>query len=199
MTFKQEQVLALARKQGIIRAADISSIGATRSHLRSLVGAGHLTRVERGLYRLNEFDFTESHSLVEAVRRQSRGVICLLSALSFHNIGTQQPHQVWLTVPYGSRIAKSGGVSQKIIVATSPGYESGIETHIIEGVEVPVYSIAKSVADCFKFRNKIGIDVAIEALREVMRDRRCSIADIYTFAKIDRVVKVIRPYMEALA
>ena len=199
MTEKQERVLALARAQGIIRPSDLKQLGATNSQLRGLVAAGAITRAARGLYRLSDHEFTESHSLVEAVRKQSKGVVCLLSALSFHDVGTQLPYQVWLAIPYGTRIAKSDGLSLRVVVATSPGYEAGIEWHRIEGVDVPVYSIAKTVADCFKFRNKIGLDVALEALREVLRKRSCNRDDLRQYAKINRVENIMRPYMEAMS
>ena len=199
MTEKQERVLALARAQGVIRPSDLKQVGATSSQLRGLVASGTITRSARGLYRLSDHEFTESHSLVEAVRKQSKGVVCLLSALSFHEIGTQLPYQVWLAVPYGTRIAKSNGVPLRVVVATSPGYEAGIESHLIEGVDVAVYSIAKTVADCFKFRNKIGLDVALEALREVLRERRCNRDELRQYAKTNRVENIMRPYMEAMS
>ena len=158
-----------------------------------------MLRSARGLYTLAAFEATESRSLVEAVRTQSKGVVCLLSALGFHGVGAQLPHQVWLTVPYGSRIAKSEAVPLKVVVARGEAYEAGVEVHRLEGVEVPVYSVAKTVADLFKFRNRIGVDVAIEALKEALRDSRCTREEILRYARVDRVERVITPYLEALS
>ena len=158
-----------------------------------------MVRSGRGLYTLAGYEVTEAHSLVEAVRAQSKGVVCLISALSFHGIGTQQPHQVWIAVPYGARISKNDAVPMRAVVMRSPGHEVGIETHRLEGVDVPVYSVAKTIADCFKFRGTVGLDVAIEALREALHERRCNRDDLRRYAEIDRVYKMMRPYMEALS
>ena len=194
-----QQIVALANKQGVIRPRDLVALGVDPNSLRGLVHDGLMVKIGRGLYALADYDVTEFHSLVTAVRAQSNSVICLLSALSFHGLGTQLPHKVWVAVPYGARIAKTEAVPMRVVVLRPPAYESGIERHELEGIDVPVYSIAKTVADCFKFRNKIGLDVAIEALREALRDRRCAREEIRQYAKIDHVEKVMKPYMEALS
>lgn len=194
-----QQIIALAHEQGVIRPRDLTALGVSSTNLRNLVQKGIMIKTGRGLYTLADYDFTEFHSLVAAVRAQSKGVICLLSALSFHNLGTQLPHQVWVAIPYGARVSKTDAVPIHTVVLRPPAYEAGIEIHQLEGIDVPVYSIAKTVADCFKFRNKIGLDVAIEALREALRERRCSREEIRQYARINRVEKVMRPYMEALS
>lgn len=199
MAGKQEILLAFARERGVVRPKDLVPIGVSPAYLRRLVEDGAMVRSARGLYTLKDFEVTESHTLVEAVRAQSRGVVCLLSALAFHDLGTQLPFRVWLAVPYGARISKGEAVPTQVVVMRPPGYEEGIETHLLEGVEVPVYNVAKTVADCFKFRGKVGLDVAIEALKEALSDKRCSREEIRRYAKVDRVENVIRPYMEALA
>lgn len=199
MSDKRTRIIALARERGVVRPRDLGAIGISPTYLRGLVADGTVLRSGRGLYTLADYDLTEAHTLVEAVRTQSKAIVCLLSALSFHGLGTQLPHQVWLAVPYGGRISKNDAVPMRIVVMRPPAYGAGTETHRLEGVDVPVYGVAKTIADCFKFRSKVGLDVAIEALREALRDRRCTRDDIRNYAQIDRVDKVIRPYMEALS
>jgi predicted transcriptional regulator of viral defense system len=194
-----QQIITLAHEQGVIRPRDLTMLGIGSNQLRRLVREGVMNKAGRGLYTLADFDVTEFHSLVTAAQAQSKSVICLLSALSFHGLGTQLPHQVWLSVPYGARISKSDAVPMRVIVLRPPAYDAGIEIHRLEGVDVRIYSIAKTIADCFKFRNKVGLDVAIEALREALRERRCSREEIRQYARIDRVERIIRPYMEALS
>jgi predicted transcriptional regulator of viral defense system len=199
MDSKREQILDLAGTMGVFRPRDLSAIGVSPAYLRRLLTDGVVSRTARGLYTLAEFDLTEAHTLVEAIRAQSNGVVCLASALRFHGIGTQLPARVWVAVPFGSRITKREWPPMRAVVMRPPAYGQGIEVHQLEGVDVPVYGVAKTVADCFKFRNTVGLDVALEALREVLRDRRCSREEIRQYARIDRVENVIRPYMEALA
>ena len=193
------RIVELARERGVIRPRDLTLLGINRNRLRDLVRSGEIVKTGRGLYTLAEFDVTESHTLVEAVRAQSNGVICLLSALSFHGLGTQLPHEVWIAVPYGGRITKTDAVPMRTVVVRPPAYAAGIEVHRLEGIDVPIYSVAKTVADCFKFRSKVGLNVAIESLREALRDRRCTREEIRAYARADRVEQVMRPYMEALS
>ncbi|MBS1714201.1 MAG: type IV toxin-antitoxin system AbiEi family antitoxin domain-containing protein [Armatimonadetes bacterium] len=199
MPTKRQQILELAKQRGAIRPRDLRQIGVSPSYLGHLMSRGELIRSSRGLYTLATFELTQDHTLVEAVRTQPKGVVCLLSALAFHHVGTQLPHQVWLAVPFGSWIAKPSGIPIRTVVMRHDGYFPGIERHQIEGVEVPVYSVAKTIADCFKFRQTIGIGVAIEALREALRDRRCTRDELHRHAKALRVERVMRPYLEALS
>lgn len=199
MSDKRTRIITLAREQGVVRPRDLNALGISPTYLRELVADGTVVVSGRGIYTLADYELTEAHSLVEAVRIQSKGVVCLLSALSFHGLGTQIPHQVWLAVPFGARISKSNSIPMRVVVMRSPAHEAGTEVHRLEGVDVPVYGVAKTIADCFKFRSKVGLDVAIEALREALRERRCPREDIRMYAQIDRVDKVIRPYMEALS
>jgi predicted transcriptional regulator of viral defense system len=193
-----QSLIELAHNQGVIRPRDVSSLGVDRWDIRRLVDSGVMVRTSRGLYRLADYEVTESHSLVEAVQAQSNAVICLLSALNFHGLGTQLPHQIWVAIPYGARITKKISVPMRAVVMRPPAYDAGIEDHRLEGIEVQVYGVAKTIADCFKFRNKVGLDVALEALREALRERRCSRDEILRYAKIDRIENVIRPYLEAM-
>jgi predicted transcriptional regulator of viral defense system len=199
MTNKKDALARLAEKHGIVRARDLKALGIGRAVLRSLVQEGTIVREARGLYSHKAFRATEAHSLVEASCTQSKGVVCLTSALGFHGVGTQLPSDVWLAVPKGTRIAERRELPIRVVVLNRDSYEAGIETHIIEGVHVRIYSVAKTVADCFKFRSKVGLDVALEALKEALRDRRCTRDEILGFAQIDRVANVMRPYIEALS
>lgn len=195
----ERRILALARQQPLVRARDVVARGIPREHLLRLCRSGRLVRQARGVYALAELPVTEHHSLALAVKRVPRGVICLLSALRFHRLTTQDPHEVWIAINYKAH--KPSVQSPALHVARFSGRAlvAGVERHVIEGVRVPVYSAAKTVADCFKYRNKIGIDVAIEALREALRSRKASVNEIHEFAKICRVGNVIRPYLESLA
>ncbi|MEW6568908.1 MAG: type IV toxin-antitoxin system AbiEi family antitoxin domain-containing protein [Chloroflexota bacterium] len=193
-----ERILALARKRGVLRLKDVTALGIHPEYVRRLVSAGRLMRTGRGLYVLAEADLTESHSLVEAVRRVPDGIVCLLSALQFHRIGTQMPHQVWLALSHKARLPRTDSSPLRIVRFSGTALRSGIEKHRIEGIDVRVYSPAKTVADCFKYRNKIGLDVALEALREGWRRRRFSMDELWSYAKVCRVANVMRPYLEGL-
>jgi predicted transcriptional regulator of viral defense system len=134
----------------------------------------------------------------EVAKRVPQATLCLLSALVFHEITTQSPASVWIALSKGARTPALASPSLRIVRLSGPSLAEGIDKHQVEGVTVRVYSAAKTVADCFKFRNKIGLDVAIEALKDCLRQKRASIDEIYRYAKVCRVSNVIRPYMEAL-
>jgi predicted transcriptional regulator of viral defense system len=197
-TPKSDRVLALAREFPFVRPRDVESIGVPREYLLRLHRAGQLERVGRGLYRLPNSPVTEYHNFAQVARRVAQGVICLLSALVFHNIGTQNPFEVWIAVPRGTRHPKLDAPPLRVTTLSGTAYEQGIEEHAIEGVTVRIYSVAKTVVDCFRFRNKIGLDVAMEALRESIRSKKTTIHEINRFAKLARLGRVMRPYLEAL-
>jgi predicted transcriptional regulator of viral defense system len=167
-------------------------------HLTSLVREGTLERVARGRYRLAGSPITEHHGLVLAAAIVPRGVICLISALSFHGLGTQLPAQIWIAIDRRARRPKDTYPPLRVLRFSGRALTSGIETHRLEGHAVRIYSIAKTLADCFKYRNKIGLDVALEALREAWRKRRVTVEDINRFARVCRVERVMRPYLEGL-
>ncbi|HEY9826660.1 MAG TPA: type IV toxin-antitoxin system AbiEi family antitoxin domain-containing protein [Stenomitos sp.] len=195
---KAQQILALARKTGVLRSRDVETYGIHREYLRRLEQQGLLIRSGRGIYTLLDTDFTEHHSLVEASQRVPHGVICLLSALRFHEITTQAPFEIWLAIHGKARLPRENLLPLHIVYMSGKAFESGIESHQLEGVPVQVYNLPKSVVDCFKYRNKIGLDVALEALRESWRDRRCTMDELWHYAKICRVSNVMRPYLESL-
>ena len=193
-----ERILHLAREQGVLRLRDATALGIHPEYVRRLAADGRLIRSGRGLYMLAEADVTEHHSLVEAARRVPEGIVCLLSALQFHQVGTQMPHQVWLAIDVKARLPRVDHPPLRIVRFSGDALRTGIEVRRIEGTQVRVYGPAKTVADCFKYRNKIGIDVALEALREGWRERRFTMDDLWRFAKICRVANVMRPYLEGL-
>jgi predicted transcriptional regulator of viral defense system len=147
---------------------------------------------------LPEADVTEHVSLVEASLRVPHAVVCLLSALRFHGVGTQNPHEVWLAIGHKARKPAASQLPLRFVRFSGDALSKGVEIHEIQGVPVPIYSPAKTLADCFKFRNKIGLDVAIEALRDGWRRRRFTMDELWGYARMDRVSNVIRPYLEAL-
>jgi len=193
-----DRIITLARRRGVLRFNDVTGAGIHPEYVRRMVADGWLLRDGRGLYRLPDADVTEHHSLVEAARRVPGGVVCLLSALSFHQIGTQLPHQVWLAIDVKARRPRVDHPPLRIVRFSGAALLSGIEQHSIEGVGVRVYSAAKTIADCFKYRNKIGLDIALEALHEGWRERRFTMEEIQAYANVCRVANVMRPYMESL-
>jgi predicted transcriptional regulator of viral defense system len=194
-----DKIISLAREGGIIRPRDLDAYGIPREYLRRLCIKGILERQSRGIYTLRDIELTQHHSLMQACKRLPKGVVCLLSALRLHNLTTQAPFEVWMAIDRKARLPKVEGVPLRLVRFSGEALTEGVEHHVIEGVEVSVYNPAKTVADCFKYRNKIGLDVALEALRECRRERRCTMDDLWRFAKICRVANVMRPYMEAIS
>ena len=185
--------------QGVVRARDAEARGLARSELTRLVQTGELERVGRGLYVPAKAKITEHHSLVEAAARVPHGIVCLLSALRFHGIGTQNPHEVWLAIDVKAWKPVVDSPPLRIVRFSGTALTYGIEVHKLEGVDVRITSREKTVADCFKYRNKIGLDVSLEALREYLRSRKRSIDQLTKAAEACRVARVMRPYLEALA
>jgi predicted transcriptional regulator of viral defense system len=193
------KALRLARRRGVVRPRDLDRHGISREQLRRLVRRGKLRRVGTGLYSLPDSQPSEHRTLVEACMRVPQGVICLLSALRIHGLTTQNPFEVWLAIPHKAWRPKSEGPPLRLVHLSGPALTKGVEEHKVEGVVVRVFGAAKTVADCFKFRNKIGLDVALEALRDYRRKHRAGMDELWRFAKICRVTAVMRPYLEALA
>ena len=193
-----DKVLDLVREVGVIRPRDLEAAGIPGRYLSQLAHRGELDRVGRGLYTLAGAAPSEHRSLAEAAKRVPRGVVCLLSALRFYELTTQTPFEVWLAIGQKDRTPRPNGTRLRIVRFSGEARNSGIETQIIEGVPVRVYGPAKTVADCFKFRNNIGIDVAVEALRDCLGQRRCTTDELFEYARVCRVSRVMRPYVEAL-
>jgi predicted transcriptional regulator of viral defense system len=196
---RSEQVVELAKRAGVVRARDLASQGIPRVYLKRLQMKGVLEQVSRGLYTLVGAPVTEHHTLAETAKRVPHGVVCLLSALSFHKLTTQAPFEVWLAIDRSAREPRLDYPPLRIMRMSGEAREAGVEKHDIEGVPARITSAAKTIVDCFKFRNKLGLDVALEALRDYRRDRHRNLDDLWRFAKICRVANVMRPYLEAVS
>jgi len=194
----RKRLLDLARKKGILRLRDVTSLGIHPEYVRRLCDEGELFRVARGLYSLPDLDPTENHTLAEAIRRVPKGVICLLSALRFHTLGSQNPSAVWLAIGVKARSPVVSSLPLRIVRFSGRALTEGIVRHRIEGVDVAVYEAAKTVADCFKYRRKIGLDVALEALRDGLHRRKFTREQALYYASICRVGRVILPYLQAM-
>ncbi len=193
-----EQVLAFVKRRGILRPSDLRELGIPRQYLKILMEQGQLQRTGRGLYMVADAKLTEEHSTAEACKRVPRGVICLLSALRFHNLTTQIPHEVWMAIEGRSRHPRVDYPPLRIVRFTGKAFAARVQQKKVEGVVVRVYDPAKTVADCFKYRNKIGLDVAMEALRDCWKKRLATMDDLWGAAKICRMANVMRPYLESL-
>ena len=196
MTLTQRAV-AMAREKGVLRTRDLIAAGIHRVVLTRLCRGERLNRLGRGLYSLPEADITENHSLAEVARRIPHATVCLLSALRFHGLTTQAPFQVWIAIDTKARKPHVADMSLRIVRFSGKARTHGVDEHLVENVTVRVTSAAKTVADCFKYRNKIGLDVALEALRDYRRARK-SRDDLWRAAEVCRVASVMRPYMEAM-
>ena len=194
-----QRVLQLVRKNGWLRASDLADAGVPRAVLTRMAASGQLERAARGLYRLPDSGSSEHEGLVTVASKVPQAVVCLLSALQFHGLTTQLPWQVWIAMPRGNHVPRLEYPPIRMVQFTGEAYTQGIETHERDGVKLHVYSVAKTVADCFKHRNKIGMDVALEALKDARAQGRASFDDLWRCAKVCRVSNVMRPYMEAVA
>ena len=188
----------MVRKGGLTRPRELSAAGVPAWVLYEMVKEGALKQVGRGLYALPEYSPTEKHSYVEATKRVPNGILCLLSALRFHELTVQNPREVWMAVPRTGWRPKSQGVDLRIVWFSGAARLAGVEEHQVEGVTVRVTSVARTIADCFKYRNKVGIDVALEALHEGWRKKRFTMDEFWRYAKLDRVSKIVMPYLETL-
>ncbi len=195
---KRQSAIDLAQKLRLIRPRDVEAPELPRGYLFRLSREGILQRLGRGLYQYADAEFDANQSLAEAGKLVPQGVICLLSALRFHDLTTQMPHQVWMAIGPKARAPKIASPRLRIVRASGKSLTEGVERHRIEGVDVRMYSAAKTVVDCFKYRSLVGMEAAIEALRDCRRKRCASMDDIWRFAEICRVTNVIRPYLEAL-
>jgi len=191
-------ILAQAARRGLFRPRDLGRIPGLSEQFHRLVASGQLIRSARGLYALPDADVSEHYSLAQAGLRVPGGVICLLSALSYHGISTQLPHQVWLAIPRHRSVPRVNDLPLRMVHMADEIFEAGAQPVTIDGVKVRIYEPARTIADCFKFRNRIGVDVAVQALAEVLRKNICSRQKILHFARLCHVDRVMRPYLEAL-
>lgn len=194
-----QRVLNLLSRKGMLRPSDLDAIHAPRVVLTRMTASGKLERVGRGLYRLSNSQGSEHENLATIATKVPQAVFCLLTALQFHELTTQLPRQVWIAMPRGSHVPKIDYPPIKMVQVTGVAYSEGIEVFKRDQVKLRVYCVAKTVADCFKHRNKIGLDVALEALRDARSKKKASADDLWRFAKICRVANVMRPYLESEA
>ena len=195
----RDAVLDLVRRAGYVRVRDLQTQGLHPEYLRRLVQEGELVRAERGLYVSSTASPTEYHSLAIVAARVPRGVVCLLTALRFHELGSQNPKAVWLAIDRRAGRPRLDYPPLRIVRFSAAALTRGVETHSIEGVAVRVTTPTRTVVDCFKYRNKIGLDVAVEALRALRSRRGFRPSELWSFANLQRVANVIRPYIEAVS
>ena len=196
---KRTKILKLVQTAGVLRPRDLERAGISGEYLNRLHAEGLLARPSRGLYVLAEQDVGEHQSLIEACKRGPHRVVCLLSALQFHGLTTQSPFEVWLAIGEKSRLPKVDSPALRVVRFGKASLEFGVKSHKIDRVTVPVTTPAKTVVDCFKYRNKIGLDVALEALRDCLRQRLAKREAIWEAAQVCRMTNVMRPYLEAIA
>lgn len=187
------------RHKGIFRLAEARALGLHAEQVRRLTRQGQLTRLGRGLYTAASTVPTEHHTLAEVAKRVPKGIVCLLTALRFHALGTQHPREVWLAVDRRAGIPRIEFTPVRIVRISGAALIVGIGEHEIEGVTVRVTSPARTIVDCFKFRSRIGIDVAVEALRDYRRLRKGTVAELWRQADQLRMTRVIRPYWDAIS
>ena len=196
---RRHDVLDLIRSAGIVRRAELEALGVSPSWLYRLVREGHVERLDRGLYAAAEHEPSAEHAICLVAKRVPSGIVCLLTALRFHGLTTQAPAEVWIALPEKARRPQLAYPRLRVARFSGAALTEGIETHLIEGVDVRVYSASKTVADCFKYRNKVGIDVAVEALRDFGVSYRGRATELAHYARICRVTRVMQPYLDAIA
>lgn len=195
---KRDQVIKFVKKHTLVRPCDLKVAGLPRDYLYQLAKTGDVKRVGRGLYQWPDKDIEHHQSLVEVSKKVPHSVVALLSALSFHEMTTQNPHEIWLAIDRKARRPAIDYPPVRWIYISELSKSEGIENHLLDGVKVKVFSPAKTIADCFKYRNKIGLDVALEALRRGWGGKRFTMDELVRYAKFCRVLNVMRPYLEAL-
>ena len=193
-----EKIQKLLEENNIVRSSDLTKIGVPLVYLSRLVEKGELLKIGHGIYTRTSANFNENQSLLEAINTIPNSVVCLLSALRFHELTTQNPFEIWLAIEAKAWRPKTQILPLRLNYFSGKAFTEGIETRDIEGVTLRVYNPAKTVADCFKYRNKIGLDVALEALRDAWRQKKTTMDELWHYAKICRMTNVMRPYLESL-
>jgi predicted transcriptional regulator of viral defense system len=193
-----QRILDFAHTHALIRPSDLAAQGLPRVALTRLVRRGQLIRISRGLYARPDRPVSEYGALAETARKYPHAIVCLLSALRFHDLTTQSPFEVWLAIPNKARAPRIDYPPLRIVRFSGAALTEGVEVHQIDGVPVCITNVARTVADCFKYRNKIGLEVALEALHESWREKRVSMDELWHYANLCRVANVMRPYMESL-
>ena len=192
------RLIRLARRAGVLRACDLNAAGIPRTYLARLTASGDLERLSRGLYRVPNAVSSEHESMATIAVKVPQAVFCLVTALQFHELTTQLPRQLWIALPHGSHAPRVDYPPIKMIQFAGEAFTQGIEIHERDRVKIRVYSLEKTIVDCFKHRNKVGLDVALEALKQAKATRKIKTAQLWQYAKAGRVANIMRPYLEAL-
>ena len=195
---KRDIILRLAREKGCLRPRDLQAEGISAAYLQRLYEAGDLVRSGRGIYGLASHEFSEHRTLVEVAKRVPRAVICLLSALRYHELGTETPGRVWIALERGMKKPNARDLPLEVVRFTPVGMAEGVSLHMIEGVPVRLTTAARTIVDCFRYRNKMGLAPALEALKEGLL-AGVPMGELQRLAKLFRMERVMRPYLEALA
>lgn len=194
------KALRVARSYGMARARDFQAAGIPPAYLKRMTDAGELIRLGRGLYQTpDQMGQDIEHDLAEAARLVPHGVVSLVSALRHHDLTTQLPNAVWMTIPHKARSPSGAGSRFEVVRASGETLTAGVGYALIEGVDVPIFNVAKTVADCFKHRRHVGEDVAIEALRDALKSRRTTPSELMAFGHVNRVARRMAPYIEAFS
>jgi predicted transcriptional regulator of viral defense system len=196
---KKRRALRLIEATGLARPRDLQAHGIARAQLSRLVEEGLVLRQARGVYVTARHALTAQHTLAQVAKRVPEAVFCLITALRFHGLTTQSPSEVWIALPEKARRPRLEYPRLRVARFSGAALTAGIEAHRVEGVTLRITAPAKTVADCFKYRNKIGTDVAVEALRAFSRKHRGGATDLARYARICRVARVMQPYLDAIA
>lgn len=191
------ELLAAFRETSVLRGRDLSAMGFSRVLVSEATKRGQIVRIGRGLYTAKHAEISENHTYVQIARMVPGAVFCLLTACRFHELTTQSPHEVWFALGPKAWTPKITFVKTRIVRLTGLALSEGIEVHRFEGTDLKIYSVAKTIADLFRYRNKFGLDIALEALRDALRDRKCTVDELMHFARMRHVAKVIEPYLTA--
>jgi predicted transcriptional regulator of viral defense system len=193
-----DKLLRLADAQPAVSARELAAAGVPPRVLSRAAARGHLRRVGRGLYTGMEASPSVHQSVIEVTKQAPKAVVCLLSALEIHEVGVQAPFEVWIALPAGTHAPKGTGTAIRVTRLSGAAFSEGVETVMLDGAPVRVYSLAKTITDCFKLRSKVGLDVALEALREGWKARKFTMDELRRYAQVNRMTNVMRPYLEAL-
>ena len=190
---------SLLQSQSLLRPSDAVALGYSRMYLAQLAKQGLVRKISRGLYATPQRQESEFSSFAEIASKHPKALVCLVSALSFHGLTTQAPHEVWIAIGNKDRIPTMSYPPLRVVRFGGETLTEGVASHTMDGVEFKVTNVAKTVADCFKFRNKIGLDFALEALKEAVQSKRVTMDELWHYSQLCRVHKVMRPYLEGLA
>ena len=193
-----DKLLRLTQAQPAVSARELSAAGVPPRVLSRMAASGRLRRVGRGLYTGNEASPSAHQSVIEVTKQAPKAVVCLFSALEIYEVGVQAPFEVWIALPAGTHAPRATGTAIRVTRLSGAAFSEGIQTVMLDGAPVRVYNLAKTITDCFKLRSKVGLDVALEALREAWKTRKVTMDDLSRYAKVNRMSNVMRPYLEAL-